>query len=259
MRVAGVGFNCIDIYENLQRYYPTGNSVDFIIHMSRFGMETSMISAVGTDKYGELMMEALRKENVDISHLHVEEGDTAIFKMDLNGKDRVHKEKFGGVMENFALTDEDIAFIFEHEVIHTNLSGNIIELLPLFRSNGVRVVFDFSTRVNSIPEFILPNVDYAFFSYDRDDIRILEYMKWAHALGPRIVVVTLGDKGSIAYDGQSFFRENIRQVPVVNTVGAGDSFCAGFMFGILQGNFIPDSLRKGAETAAAVVAKFEPY
>ncbi|MBT2293648.1 fructoselysine 6-kinase [Paenibacillus albidus] len=259
MRVAGVGFNCIDIYENLQKSYPTGNSVDFIIHMSRFGMETSMISVVGSDKHGEWLREVLRKEKVDISHLHVEEGDTAIFKMDLNGKDRVHKEKVAGVMESFALTDEDIAFALEHEVIHTNLSGNSIELLPLFRSKGIRVVFDFTTKVNSIPEFILPHVDYAFFSYDQDDIPILEYMKWAQALGPDIVVVTLGEKGSIAYDGQSFFREGICKVPVVNTVGAGDSFCAGFMYSILRGSSIPDALRKGAETAAMVVAKFEPY
>ncbi|QQZ62500.1 hypothetical protein JI735_07935 [Paenibacillus sonchi] len=68
-----------------------------------------------------------------------------------------------------------------------------------------------------------------------------------------------GEKGSIAYDGQSFFREGILKVPVVNTVGAGDSFCAGFMYGVIQGRSIPDSLRIGAETAAAVVAKFEPY
>ncbi|MCE3204015.1 fructoselysine 6-kinase [Paenibacillus sonchi] len=259
MRVAGVGFNCMDIYDNLQRYYPTGNSVDFIIHMSRFGIQSSMISAVGTDKHGELMIEVLRRENVDVSHLHVEEGDTAIFKMDLNGNDRVHKEKLAGVMENFALTDDDIAFVLEHGMIHTNLSGNIIEWLPRFRASGVLVVFDFTNKVNSIPEPILPDVDYAFFSYDQDDTWILEYMKWAQALGPRVVVVTLGEKGSIAYDGQSFFREGILKVPVVNTVGAGDSFCAGFMYGVIQGRSIPDSLRIGAETAAAVVAKFEPY
>lgn len=259
MRVAGVGFNCIDIYENLNRYYPTGNSVDFVIHMSRFGIKSSMVSVVGTDAYGEEMLEVLRRERVDISHLHVEEGKTAVFKMELNGNDRVHKEKVDGVMGGFRLTQDDIDFVLQHDVIHTNLSGNVIDLLPLFRENGVQIVFDFSTRVNRIPEPILPNVDYAFFSYDKDDSIILDYLKWAKELGPKIAVATLGEQGSIAYDGSRYYRHGIVPAEVVNTVGAGDSFCAGFMYGVLRGWTIPECQRHGAGVAAEVVAKFEPY
>lgn len=260
MRVAGVGFNCIDIYENLNKYYPTGNSVDFVIHLSRMGVQTSMVSVVGDDEYGKEMAEALRNEGVDISHLHVEKGDTAIFKMDLNGNDRVHKEKVEGVMAGFSLKDEDIEFIKEHDVLHTNLSGRITEHLPMFRANGILTVFDFSTRVNNIAETILPHVDYAFFSYDQgEDAFILDYMKWAKELGPKVVIATLGEKGSMAYDGESFYREGIVSVEVVNTVGAGDSYCAGFMYGVLRNWTIQDSLQHGARVASEVVVKFEPY
>lgn len=259
MRVAGVGFNCIDVYENLNRYYPTGNSVDFAIHMSRFGVRTSMVSVVGDDAYGGLMLEALKREGIDITRLHTKAGSTAIFKMDLNGNDRVHKEKVEGVMADFKLTDDDVGFILEHEWIHTNLSGKIDAWLPVFRKNGVRVIYDFSTRVNDIPLPILPNVDYAFFSYDKENEFLLNYMKQAVALGPRLVVVTLGDKGSIAYDGERFYKEGIVPVEVVNTVGAGDSFCAGFMYGILRNWTIQESLQHGAKAAAQVVTQFEPY
>ena len=46
---------------------------------------------------------------------------------------------------------------------------------------------------------------------------------------------------------------------MVNTVGAGDSFIAGFLFGVLLGLPVRDCLAKGAEVAAGVVQVFEPW
>lgn len=36
-RVAAVGFCCADVYENLNEWYPTGNGVDFGVHLARAG------------------------------------------------------------------------------------------------------------------------------------------------------------------------------------------------------------------------------
>ena len=47
MKVAAIGDNCIDLYENLDRYYCTGNAVDFAVHMKRLGEEVSVISTTG--------------------------------------------------------------------------------------------------------------------------------------------------------------------------------------------------------------------
>ena len=74
MKVAGVGFTCIDVYHKLNRYYATGNGVDFAINLSKFNVETSIVSAVGDDEYGSLMFDTLKKYGVDTSHLHVEKG-----------------------------------------------------------------------------------------------------------------------------------------------------------------------------------------
>ena len=42
-------------------------------------------------------------------------------------------------------------------------------------------------------------------------------------------------------------------------MGAGDSFIAGFLYGILQGWPVEDCLRKGAEVSSQVVQVFEPW
>lgn len=78
-------------------------------------------------------------------------------------------------------------------------------------------------------------------------------------MGPKVAVATLGENGSIAYDGELFYTFGIRKSEVVNTVGAGDSYIAGFTYGISQGWDIDESMRKGTEVASVVVGKFEPY
>jgi fructoselysine 6-kinase len=261
MRVAGVGFCCIDVYENLDRFYPTGNSVDFVIHMSRLGADTSMVSVVGNDSYGALMISKLHEERVDVTHMHTREGGhTAIFRMELNGNDRVHKEKVEGVMEAFSLNEDDLTFILQHQAIHTNLSGRINHHLADLRRQGIQIIYDFSTRTKrEISEPILPHTDYAFFSYVQEDHEMESFIRWAHAQGPKVVVVTLGEQGSVAFDGEKFYREGIEPANVVNTVGAGDSFCAGFMYGQFSGCTIQESLKQGAQTAAGVVSRFTPY
>lgn len=259
MKLVGVGLSCIDLYENLNLWYPTGNSVDFIIHMSRFDYKTSMVTVIGNDVYGKEMIKILNKENVDTSHITIKEGSTALFKMEIHNNDRFHKEKSEGVMEYFELTNEDIEFISKFEYVHTNFSGRTSNYLPLFKENGLQVIFDYSTNVNKKAELTLPYVDYAFFSYKEDDEFIRNYMRWVKRYGTKLVVVTLGDNGSLAYDGKRFYKGTIISTKVVNTVGAGDSFCAGFMKGIISKMSIEECLMEGAKISSEVVGKFKPY
>ncbi|MBQ9091602.1 MAG: hypothetical protein IJY52_04970, partial [Anaerotignum sp.] len=51
----------------------------------------------------------------------------------------------------------------------------------------------------------------------------------------------------------------IVETEVVNTVGAGDSYIAGFTYGILQGWDIPACMENGAKLSSQVIAKFAPY
>lgn len=49
------------------------------------------------------------------------------------------------------------------------------------------------------------------------------------------MVVTRGEKGSMAYDGEKFYYGGIVPCEVVDTMGAGDSFIAGFLYAICEG------------------------
>ncbi len=263
IRAIGVGFSCADVYEKLGKFYPTGNGVDWGVHLQRMGIPVSILSVVGTDEYGAKMREALDKEGIDISHLHVQEGETCKMMMDLiNGVDRVHLELIDGVMENFRLTEEDKEYIKTFAYMHTDLFGNVLGDLSELRAAGVKVVMDFSVfsddpEYNSDENF--KNVDYAFLSYEKEDTYIKEHLKKIYSYGPGIVTATLGENGSISYDGSDFYRYGIVPVEVVNTVGAGDSYIAGFTYGIMKGWDIPRCMELGAQISSKVITKFEPY
>ena len=102
-------------------------------------------------------------------------------------------------------------------------------------------------------------LDYAFFSYDKDDDYIREFMRRTKANGAGCVIAMLGEHGSLAYDGQRFYHQAAENVPVVNTVGAGDSYIAAFTYGVSLGESIPQCMARGTALATRIVQQFEPY
>ena len=159
---------------------------------------------------------------------------------------------------------EDIAFAAGHELVHTALWGMAESTLPKIKEKnpGVLVSFDYADRLDHpLVEQTLPFVDYGFFSYHESrDAFIEDYLRDKVDRGMKIAVATFGDKGSLAWDGKEFTQWGICPAPqVVNTVGAGDSFIAGFLCGLLRGRSVADCLALGAKTAAAVVQVFEPW
>ena len=260
MRVAAIGDNCVDVYSRLDRYYCTGNSVDFAVHMKRLGAEVSLISTTGNDEYGRQMVEELKKEKIDISHLKIGQGPTAVSYMDLIDRERTYGDYIEGVMEDIEFTDEDIEFAASHELIHTAFWGNAHMHLKKLKEKGAKVCFDYATEVEDpLVEETISYVDYAFFSFEDCSLEVKDFLKKVIDKGVTIAVATFGEGGSMAYDGKEYYQYGICPASVVNTVGAGDSYMAGFMYGVMSKKEIPECQRIGAEIAARVVGVFDPW
>ena len=160
------------------------------------------------------------------------------------------------------IRDRDIAFAQRHTYIHTDLFGRVLPLLPRLREKGAKVILDFSVYADDDNmRRLLPLVDYAFFSVgegNRD--KALALLEKGKACGGAVMTATLGEDGSVCWDGRQFHEgKAVRARQVVNTVGAGDSFIAGFMEGVIRGLDTPGCLRNGAALAAQIVAQFNPY
>lgn len=260
MRVAAIGDNCVDVYPRLDRYYCTGNCVDFAVHMKRLGAEVSLISTTGNDEYGRQMILELLEEKIDVSHLKTGDGETAISYMDLVDRERTYGDYIEGVMENVEFTEEDIEFAASHDLIHTAFWGNAHKHLPELKKKGAKICFDYATEVEDpLVDATIAYVDYAFFSFETCNLEVKDFLKKIVEKGSQIAVATFGEGGSLAYDGEKYYQYGIHPAEVVNTVGAGDSYMAGFMYAVMSKKEIPECQKTGAEIAAKVVGVFEPW
>jgi len=255
MRLAAVGDNCMDVYKNLGKAFPGGNPVNVAVYFVRLGGEASYTGAVGTDKYGQLMIEALKGKRVDTSHVKTMEGNTAITQVELIGGERVFGDYDEGVLSKFYLSDADIEFLCGHDLVVTGLWGKVEHELERIKKNGRPIAFDCATRPDDpVVDTAIGSIDYLFYASDDGDTpELRENMKKLYAHGPKIVTVTLGEKGSIAYDGEKFTLYGIVPCNVVDTMGAGDSYIAGFLRGILERKPLQECMHMGAANSSVTL------
>ena len=255
MKLAAVGDNCMDVYENIGKAYPGGNPVNVAVYFVRLGGESSYTGVVGTDQYGKLMKEKIAEKGVDVSHIRFMEGNTAITHVELVDGERVFGEYEEGVLADFKLTDEEMDFLCSHDMVVTGLWGNVHDDLAKIQARGVKVAFDAATRPED-PAAVtaIPSVDYLFFATDDGDTpELRETMKQIKAKGPKLVITTLGEKGSIVYDGEKYTTFGIIPCNVVDTMGAGDSFIAGFLKGILEEKPVEECMKMGAANSSVTL------
>ena len=235
VKVLGFGDNVVDIYENTNVMYPGGNCVNLSVYSKLFGVKRSAyMGYFGNDNIAEYIIKVL--ENIGIEMFKCEQliGENGWSKCTLNNGDRI----FGDY----------------------NQCG--VRQLQKMKEAGIKVSFDFSD--DSTIEYYkkyAPFVTYAFCSFDGDDEKAKEHLKFVYSLGPEIVSVTRGVKGCIMYDGERFYTQPAKVVDnVVDTLGAGDAFLTIFMDSYIDGlhngvdkqNAIMKALDEAAEFSAKV-------
>lgn len=254
MDIITIGDNCIDVYSFQNKSYPGGNAVNVAVYLERYGVRVSYIGVIGSDENGEKIIEAMRKQNVNVSQVHVKEGQTAVTYVELKGNDRCFVGYQEGVMANFTLSKDDILYVNNHEIVHSGISGHCENYFQRFKQSEMITSFDFSDEINSplvkwLPQF----VDYSFFSYFEDDNFIRDFLIKIQGQGCKVAIATLGDEGSIAFDGREFYKLGTGNAKVVDTMGAGDSFIAGFLYGVLNRNLTGRCLEIGTANAARTI------
>jgi fructoselysine 6-kinase len=257
MRIITIGDNCMDVYLASGKVYPGGNPVNVAVYLKGLGADSAYIGWVGSDQYGDEMIKAIEDKGVNKTHVSQKKGKTAITYVEMVGNDRCFGEYDEGVMKNFSLTTEELYFIQTYQLIHAGIWGHVDQYFPVFKEKGLLTSFDFSDQLdNSLVKTLPPYVDYPFFSYTKDDAFIRNLLKDVKNLGPKVAVATLGENGSLAYDGVQFYKCGVVEENVIDTMGAGDSFISGFIYGILKDLSINECLELGTETAAKTIRYF---
>ncbi|MFZ5911140.1 MAG: PfkB family carbohydrate kinase [Chloroflexota bacterium] len=255
-----VGDNCVDHYlPPIGCDFSGGNAVNVAVHLERAGCPTAYIGAIGDDENGKKLLQDINREGVDTTHVKVYPGQhTACTHIRLSEtKERQFVYEDFGPKDVFALDEADIAFIQGHRLVHNTWQGGTEKYLPRFKQSNILVSQDYGERYT--PDFVdrtIAYVDVAFFSMPEDagqDMRQLaEQMK---GRGLRLVVVTQGLNGSIAFDGNFYFQPAI-PVKVADTLGAGDAFIGAFLANWLDHKEIADCMKVAAQVASQTCTHF---
>jgi fructoselysine 6-kinase len=216
----------------------------------RFGAITSYVGAVGQDAAGNAIRAALAEEGVITERLRVLPGPTAYCVVGHRQGDRVFL-KFDLGVSIFVPDEGDFEFVRSFDAVHIGQSSGLDAYLERF-SAEVRLSYDFSTRRNvAHRELITPRCFLASFSggdLDREDGVAL--LRQALAAGAEWCLVTRGEHGAFLGTGDQLFETPAVSVDVVDTLGAGDSFTARTLMGLLSGEAPRDTLHAATQAAA---------
>jgi fructoselysine 6-kinase len=261
MDVIALGDNISDCYVDLGQVFPGGNAVNVAVAAARAGGSSGYVGVVGDDDRGALLRTALAAESVDTRRLRSVPGQTAFCDILHAAGERLFGETVRGVAL-FTPTEDDLAFAASASIIHTTYCSGLEEYLPELAARG-RVSFDFSDRVgDGYADELLRYVDVAEFSAAHlDDAECRELLRWAAAGGPRYVLVTRGQRGAMLFDGETIaaVAPPPSSPPVIDTLGAGDSFIGRALYGLVRGEPLPELLAVCAEAAARTCSSWGAF
>ena len=157
------------------------------------------------------------------------------------------------------MSEDDISFICKHDIVICDLWGKVEGYFEELHRKGILTAFDCATRPDDEAcKVAIPHSDYVFFSNDESSMdQLKEQMKEIYNRGPKLVIAMRGEKGSLCFDGIDYHEMGIVHCDdVVDTMGAGDSYIAGFLNAIIRGESIIESMHAGAENATETIKYF---
>ena len=253
-----------------------GAPANFAYHVSQFGLKSCVVSAVGDDALGNLIIENFKEKGLKhiISQVPYPTG-TVLVEIDQTGipqyeiKENVAWDNIPFTDELEALAKQTSAVCFgslaQRNVVSRETINRFIDAMP--KAENDLIIFDVNLRQSFYNKEILDQ------SMKRCNVlkindeelvvisRILGYpgtdlqSKCWILLGRynlKMLILTCGVNGSYVFTpgGMSFYATP--QVKVADTVGAGDSFTAAFTACILTAMPIAEAHRKAVDVSAFV-------
>ncbi|MBG0832660.1 sugar kinase [Planomonospora sp. ID67723] len=271
MRVLGFGDNIVDRFVDRGIDYPGGNSVNVAVYARRLGLEAAYLGVFGDDELGRFLGGAIAAEGVAVDRCVVRAGESGLSTLRVDDGDRVFLGWNGGgvtVREPLALDGGLLAYASSFDLVHSSVYSRSESELPKLAGLGPLVSFDLSSeeefRTPSYLDRICPHADLVLLSCSHlDEAGTRDLLTEAVRRGARIALATRGVDGAIAYDGRVTVTTPARRAEgrreIVDTMGCGDAFLAGFAVSLLRDGWAPgvpsrrrmieSALRSGAETA----------
>jgi ribokinase len=247
---------------------PGGSAANTAVGLARLGVKTGYIGKVAAGREGVFLLNAFGKEGVDTHGIVVSKTGrcgTVMGFVDQKGERALYLDP--GVNDSLEFNEIDLEYVAGAEYLHlTSFAGE-----KPFRAQKKLVAALPDVKVSLDPGMIYarkglgelePLIKSCFAVFpNRSELKILtgsDYKEGAEILlreGVEIVGVKLGGRGCYVTDGRESHLVEPYKVKVVDSTGAGDAFCAGFLSGLLKGETLRECGLLGNFVASRVLTK----
>jgi len=241
-----------------------GAESNFAIALARLGVDVAWISRLGRDPFGDMILAAVAAEGVNTRWVLRDDAPTGVFcKWRTGGRTSVTYRRAGSAASRLRVGDVPDEALEGARIVHltgltmaTSESARslVLDVAQRAKERGATVVFDpnFRPALPDTPEAaaerqlaVLPHVDW--YLCGEGEAELL----WPGGEVPVPSVVRIGARGA---------RVGGVEVPpprtatVVDEVGAGDAFAAGFVYGLMHDWNAAECARAGNVIAAGALA-----
>lgn len=284
-RILSVGSASVDIkafsyQEDVQNAYREG-TIDLVAggvargmarNLRQLGFEVAIASVVGQDIFGEFIRKDLAGAGINTELLRTSKtSSTALFSVMASRGGSSSCVYANGILQEITVDKEFTDFIEREKidafVIDSNVSQGVLErLYTLKAAEGNRTIFTFQNATS--PDIAKKSLPWAplvdlFAANEFEAQAILGREAFPdeatadafRGLGYRNSIITFGERGVlVALGDKTWIEPAYRPAVIVDTIGAGDAFAAGFLFGYLGGKPEKTCIRYGLASARETIA-----
>ncbi|MGB9717265.1 MAG: sugar kinase [Thermoproteota archaeon] len=263
--------------------FPSGAPAIFIDTASRLGLKSAIIGAVGNDDFGNLLRKRLAADNVDTTRVFTRGEYTTgmafvtyfsdgsrrfVFHLKHSAASRIRPEdvdedfvkmfKVLHIMGSTLSIGEEIRKSCYRAVEIANRAGIVVTYDPNLRAELIEpsMISKISKKVLEAAEIVMPSKAELFDLAGKKNLE--EASKEIFKYGVKLLIVKIGEKGSIGISEQQTVFEPAYMVPEVDPTGAGDAFDAAAVYGYLKKRGLRELLEFANAAGALKVTRMGP-
>jgi 2-dehydro-3-deoxygluconokinase len=256
-----------------------GAETNTLIGLARLGHTTGWISKLGDDEFGRRILMSIRGEGVDTSQVRLDPAfRTGTFFKEIIREGEVRIQYYrensaastldpGDIQENYIEKATYLLITGITPALSPSAKVTIFHSIKLAKKHDVKIVFDPNLRkklweekiakqtlleIAGQSDIILPGLSEGEFLFGTSDPEKMaaSFLQ----LGASLVVVKTGKEGAYyAQEHTSGYVKGFDVERVVDPVGAGDSFAAGLLSGLLENESIDDAVKRACAMGAITV------
>ena len=269
-KVIGIGETVFDIIfkdDNPVAAVPGGSTFNAIISLGRAGINTTFISETGDDRIGRRIIEFLKENGVNADSVSVYQGTKSplslAFLNERNDAEYIFYKDHPNDRLDFihpAIERDDIVLMGSYYAINPVIRQQVAAFLDYAKEQGAIIYYDVNYRASHKHEImrltpnIIENLEYAdIVRGSSEDFEIMYKKKDADSVYKSEIsfytkkfIYTQGSEPvELRADGGLSKQYTIEKTDTVSTIGAGDNFNAGFIYGMLKHGLTRDIIDAG--------------